>query len=169
MQKPRNFAGGKSIVCLQVIACWRQATNHYLNQCWSRSMSPYGVTRSQWVRIVIDLVYIGLCKYTSFLYKHDKCKLCWLAVFHIFYLYIIDLCVKLTTFGRLLLLVILHIPRVVNYISHYPFHVAIAVSHIVLQNQVWRHNYTVKQGSGWDVESVSRTHFSSSFIGYYFL
>ena len=28
---------------------WRHATNHYLRQCWSSSMSPYGVTRPQWV------------------------------------------------------------------------------------------------------------------------
>ena len=26
-----------------------QATSHYLNQCWPRYMSPYGVTRPQWV------------------------------------------------------------------------------------------------------------------------
>ena len=26
-----------------------QATSHYLSQCWPRSVSPYGVTRSQWV------------------------------------------------------------------------------------------------------------------------
>ena len=26
-----------------------QATSHYLNQCWHRSMSPYAVTRPQWV------------------------------------------------------------------------------------------------------------------------
>ena len=26
-----------------------QATSHYLSQCWPRSMSPYGVTRPQWV------------------------------------------------------------------------------------------------------------------------
>ena len=27
-----------------------QATSHYLNQCWPRSMSPYGATRPQWVK-----------------------------------------------------------------------------------------------------------------------
>ena len=35
---------------IQVMAWCHQATSHYLNQCWSRSMSPYGVTRLQWVR-----------------------------------------------------------------------------------------------------------------------
>ena len=27
----------------------RQATSHYLGQCWPRSMSTYGVTRPQWI------------------------------------------------------------------------------------------------------------------------
>ena len=30
---------------LQVMAWWRQATNHYLSQCRPRSRPPYGVTR----------------------------------------------------------------------------------------------------------------------------
>ena len=34
---------------VQVMAWCRQATSHYLNQCWPRSISPYGVTRPQWV------------------------------------------------------------------------------------------------------------------------
>ena len=34
---------------VQVMAWCCQATSHYLNQCWPRSLSPYGVTRSQWV------------------------------------------------------------------------------------------------------------------------
>ena len=33
---------------IQVMAWCRQATSHYLNQCWPRSMLPYGVTGSQW-------------------------------------------------------------------------------------------------------------------------
>ena len=28
-----------------------QATSHYLSQCWFRSMSPYGITRLQWVEL----------------------------------------------------------------------------------------------------------------------
>ena len=35
---------------VQVMAWCRQATSHYLSQCWPRSMSPYGVTRPQWVK-----------------------------------------------------------------------------------------------------------------------
>ena len=35
---------------VQVMAWCRQATSHYLNQWWPRSLSPYGFTRSQWVK-----------------------------------------------------------------------------------------------------------------------
>ena len=35
---------------VQVMAWCRQATSHYLSQCWPRSLSPYGVTRPQWVK-----------------------------------------------------------------------------------------------------------------------
>ena len=31
------------------MAWCHQATSHYLSQCWPRSLSPYGVTRPQWV------------------------------------------------------------------------------------------------------------------------
>ena len=37
---------------VQVMAWCRQATSHYLNQCWHSSMSSYGVTRPQWVKLV---------------------------------------------------------------------------------------------------------------------
>ena len=32
------------------MAWCHQATSHYLNKCWPRSMSPYGVTRPRWVK-----------------------------------------------------------------------------------------------------------------------
>ena len=35
---------------VQVMAWCRQATSHYLTQCWPRSLSPYGVTKPQWVK-----------------------------------------------------------------------------------------------------------------------
>ena len=38
---------------VQVMAWCRQATSHYLRQCWSRSLSPYNVTRPQWVKSLI--------------------------------------------------------------------------------------------------------------------
>ena len=34
---------------VQVMAWCRQATSHYMSQCWPRSMSPFGVNRPQWV------------------------------------------------------------------------------------------------------------------------
>ena len=35
---------------VQVMACCRQATSHYMSQCWPRSQLPYGGTRPQWVK-----------------------------------------------------------------------------------------------------------------------
>ena len=36
---------------VQVMAWCHQAPSHYLSQCGARSLSPYGVTRPQWVNI----------------------------------------------------------------------------------------------------------------------
>ena len=35
------------------MAWCRQATSHYLSQCWPRSLSPYGITKPQWVNCFI--------------------------------------------------------------------------------------------------------------------
>ena len=35
------------------MAWCRKATSHYLSQCWPSSMSPYGVTRLQWVKVMV--------------------------------------------------------------------------------------------------------------------
>ena len=45
---PLDLTDDKSTL-VQVMAWCRQATSHYLSQCWPRSMSPNGVTRPQWV------------------------------------------------------------------------------------------------------------------------
>ena len=45
---PRDLTDDKSTL-VQVMAWCRQATGHYLSQCWPSSMSSYGVTRPQWV------------------------------------------------------------------------------------------------------------------------
>ena len=45
-----ELTGDKSTL-VQVMAWCRQATSHYLSQCWPRFMSPYGVTRPQWAKI----------------------------------------------------------------------------------------------------------------------
>ena len=41
---------------VQVMAWCRQTTSHYPNQCWPRSLSPYGVTRSQRVNTA-DIIF----------------------------------------------------------------------------------------------------------------
>ena len=50
---PQDFTEDKSTL-VQVMAWCRQATSHYLSQCWPRSMSPNGVTRPQWVKSIIS-------------------------------------------------------------------------------------------------------------------
>ena len=47
---PPDFTDDQSTL-VQVMAWCRQATSHYLSQCWPRSLSPYGVTRPQWVNL----------------------------------------------------------------------------------------------------------------------
>ena len=46
---PQDLTGDKSTL-IQVMAWCRQATSHYLSQCWPWAMSPNGVTRPQWVK-----------------------------------------------------------------------------------------------------------------------
>ena len=48
---PLGLGNDKSTL-VQVMAWCRQATSHYLSQCWPRFMSPYGVTRPQWVNVI---------------------------------------------------------------------------------------------------------------------
>ena len=43
---PMGFSDGKSKL-VQVMAWCRQATSHYLSQCWPRFLSPYGIIRLQ--------------------------------------------------------------------------------------------------------------------------
>ena len=47
---------------VQVMACCCQATSHYLSQCWPRSLSPYDVTRPQWVSSDIPRCRAALTK-----------------------------------------------------------------------------------------------------------
>ena len=48
---------------VQVMAWCRQATSHNLSQCWPRSLSPYGVTRPQWVNV--EGLFIWFCRSTA--------------------------------------------------------------------------------------------------------
>ena len=45
---PQNTFNEKSTL-VQITAWYCQATSHYLSHCWPISMSPYHVTRPQWV------------------------------------------------------------------------------------------------------------------------
>ena len=47
---PENTFNKSSLV-VQVMAWCRQTTSHYLNQCWLKSMSSYGIIRPQWVNV----------------------------------------------------------------------------------------------------------------------
>ena len=46
---PCDLTDDKSAL-VQVMAWCRQATSHYLSQCWPIPLSPYGVTKPQWVK-----------------------------------------------------------------------------------------------------------------------
>ena len=40
---------------VRVMAWCRQATSHYLSQCWPSSTSPYGVTKPQWANVTVPI------------------------------------------------------------------------------------------------------------------
>ena len=46
---PQDLTDDNSTL-VQVMAWCRQATSHYLSQCWLSPLSPYGVARPQWVK-----------------------------------------------------------------------------------------------------------------------
>ena len=50
---PLDFTDDKSTL-VQVMSWCRQATSHYMSQCWPRSMSPSGIIRPQWVNKTDD-------------------------------------------------------------------------------------------------------------------
>ena len=47
---PQDLTDGK-LTSVRVMAWCRQATSHYLSQCWLSSLSPYGVARPRWVNM----------------------------------------------------------------------------------------------------------------------
>ena len=54
---PRDLTDDKSTL-VEVMAWCHQTTSHYLSQCWPRSLSPCGVTRPQWVKVVCFVMVI---------------------------------------------------------------------------------------------------------------
>ena len=47
LSKTTTVSIGAKLARVQELTCCCQARSHYLNVCWSRSMSPYGVTKTQ--------------------------------------------------------------------------------------------------------------------------
>ena len=45
----RNSLINENSTLVHVMSWYHQATSHYPNQCYSKSMSPYGITRPHWV------------------------------------------------------------------------------------------------------------------------
>ena len=53
MWMPENSLDDKSTL-VQVMAWCRQATSHYLSQCWPRSMLSYAISSPQWITELND-------------------------------------------------------------------------------------------------------------------
>ena len=78
---PQDLTDDKSTL-VQVMAWCRQATSHYLSQCWLSSLSPY-VARPQWVKqnshsmnpMIKVSNYIHILKYQGFSRKYS-CVIC---------------------------------------------------------------------------------------------
>ena len=75
---PQDFTDDKSTL-VQVMAWCRQATSHYLSQCWPRCMSPNGITRPQWVKKDIAEI-ITLYMLYPIKYGHSFVVLCFVVV-----------------------------------------------------------------------------------------
>ena len=67
---PLDLTDDKSTL-VKVMAWCRQATNHYLCQCWPRSLSPYGVTRPQWVNLPGGCWISASTKFPDPYYTHE--------------------------------------------------------------------------------------------------
>ena len=69
------FTDDQSIL-VHVMAWCRQATSHYLSQCWPRFISLYGVTSPLWVNNVDNItkayIYLVLSWYGSSWWRHWK-------------------------------------------------------------------------------------------------
>ena len=58
---PQDLTDDKSTL-VQVMAWCRQASSHYLSQCWLSSLSPYGVARPQWVNTKAETKWLPFCR-----------------------------------------------------------------------------------------------------------
>ena len=58
---------------VQVMAWCHQATSHYLSHCWPRSVLPYGITRSQWVKAIQTYLQYVSSTFTKYFVHTLKC------------------------------------------------------------------------------------------------
>ena len=66
---------------IQVMAWCRQATSHYLSQCWPRSLSPYGIIRPQWVKHCLNCLLPLIISIPLELAMHLICQNKWSFLF----------------------------------------------------------------------------------------
>ena len=79
----RQYLADHKSTLVQVMAWCHQATSHYLSQCSPRSMSPYEVTRQQWVNRHTEAM-LPLSKHSQLYFiKHFLLKLLCFSL-HIF-------------------------------------------------------------------------------------
>ena len=65
----RDFTNDKSTI-VQAMAWCRQAASHYLSQCWPNCVSPYDITRPQWVNVAWTSAGIVLTIYPYVIQNH---------------------------------------------------------------------------------------------------
>ena len=70
-QMPQNTIGDRSML-VQVMAWCRQATSHYLSQCWLRSMSPYCITRPQWIKMLKHFLFFFVMLSDCLIYSNSN-------------------------------------------------------------------------------------------------
>ena len=71
---------------VQVMAWCRQTPSHYLSQCWARSLSPYGITRPQWVKLLCHRFASFWCHFIIF---HD-CNIYTASRLSLYHVYILN-------------------------------------------------------------------------------
>ena len=67
---------------VQVMAWCRQATSHYLSQWWPRSLSPYGVTRPQWVKEMNERASPFVCEYLEWMGGQAVCRISFFFIYY---------------------------------------------------------------------------------------
>ena len=82
---------------VQVMAWFRQATSHFLGQCWRRFMSPYGVTGPQWVNVFqisgeVCLTHRSIAGYAMLL-NNSWLQVIWQAIVLMWRHWILDIAV----------------------------------------------------------------------------